>query len=127
MNPAEIEGKLHDYQFGFRAGYSTVYTIFILQTLFERSRSTKSSLCGCFVDFQEAFDSINHNTLWTKLQNLGMSNKLLNLLYSKAKTYVKINGLTSHEFNCNTGVRARLSTKPNIVQFLYKLFNPFSC
>ena len=30
----EIEGWLHDYQFGFRAGYSTVDVIFILQTLF---------------------------------------------------------------------------------------------
>ena len=41
------------------------------------------------------------------------------------KAYVKVNLMSL--IVIQVGVRARLSTKPNIVQFLYKRFDPFSC
>ena len=92
---AETEGILHHSQFGFRAGLSTIDAIFVLQSLWEISKETKSSLYCCFVDLQKAFDSINHNKLWAKLHSLGLRVKIISLLknmYSKASACVTING-----------------------------------
>ena len=45
-----------------------------------------------FVDFKEAFPSINHQILWQKLSKLGVSTKFINILkdiYNKAAVAVK--------------------------------------
>ena len=39
-------------------------------------------IIACFVDFQKAFDSVEHCLLWQKLADSGISDKLLHLLQS---------------------------------------------
>lgn len=114
---AERHQKLGDYQFGFRQGCQTVDAIFIVQTLFERSKVTKSSLFCCFVDFRKAFDSINHNKLWSKLSSLGISRKLINIMsnmYSKATASVRMGNETSPSFECNIGLRQGCPLSPTL-------------
>ena len=45
-------------QAGFRRGLSTSDNLFVLQSLFEMSKSTKSKLFCAFIDFKQAFDNV---------------------------------------------------------------------
>ena len=51
-------------QFGFRPGCRPTDAIFILTVLIQRACSMHGQLC-CFVDFKKAFDSVNHQLLFT--------------------------------------------------------------
>ena len=54
----------------------------------------KKNLYACFIDFTKAFDSVWHEGLFCKLQNVGITGNLLELLkdvYKKSKCAVKVN------------------------------------
>ena len=51
----------------FREGYSTMDHIFVLHTLIELYLSQKKRMYCCFIDYHEAFDTINRNALWNKI------------------------------------------------------------
>ncbi len=62
---------------------------------------------ACFVDFQKAFDSVWHDGLFRKLENMGINGNLLGLIkdiYKKTECAVKINDKTTQFFNYSKGV-----------------------
>ena len=64
-------------------------------------------LYACFVDFQKAFDSVWHDGLFRRLENLGINGNFLNLIrdiYKHTKCAVKINNNTTQFFDYNKGV-----------------------
>ena len=65
-------------QFGFRKGYSTgTCLIDFLDNIY--SNIDQGRACGVlFLDLKKAFDTVDHQLLLTKLQNLGISNNSLN-------------------------------------------------
>ena len=71
-----------DAQFGLRPGLSTRDAIFVLHSLISRTLRSKKRLYCCFVDFKKAFDSINHNYLWLKIQILGIKGKIFTVIRS---------------------------------------------
>ena len=88
-------------QFGFRKGRRTMDCQFILLTLIQKFKITRNPLYSCFIDFSKAFDSLDHSLLWSKLANFGLSFRILSLLqdmYSKANSCVRVNGKTSSFF-----------------------------
>ena len=58
-----IERHLSSSQMGFRKGKDTREAIFKLRTMSERSLHVNKKIYACFVDFQKAFDRINHEKL----------------------------------------------------------------
>ena len=79
---AELNNKLNEAQFGFRKGRRTSHPIFILSTTIQSYKNKHKPIYACFVDLAKAFDSIKHDLLWNKLAAMGVSKKIINLLYT---------------------------------------------
>lgn len=102
-------------QVGFRAGYSTMYHIYVLHTLIGFYLNNKKRLYCCFIDYSKAFDLIDRVTLWRKLIDTGIQGNVLRViynLYTKAKSCVKKGRDISDFFNCNVGVRQGENLSP---------------
>ena len=112
---AEDNNLLNESQFGFRKGRRTIDCQIILLTLIQKFKSTRNPLYSCFIDFSKAFDSLDHSLLWSKLANFGLSSRILSLLqdmYSKVNSCVRVNGNTLTFFSCNKGVRQGCNLSP---------------
>ena len=76
---------LGEEQAGFRSTYSTVDNLFCLQAIVTKYLRQKGGrLYAIFVDFEKAFDRIDRNILWNKLNSLNISSKN----DKKVKTYL---------------------------------------
>ena len=65
---------------GFRKNHGTKDTIIkLLNHIFDNLNKRKSTL-AIFIDFKKAFDTLDHNILQSKLQNLSLSRNLFQLL-----------------------------------------------
>ena len=63
--------------------------------------------CGIFVDFQKAFDTVDHETLLYKLDHYGVRGKMkewIKSYLSGREQYVEFNGFKSHKLPLPTGV-----------------------
>ena len=59
----EAKGRLPKVQCGFRPDRSTMDTMFVARGLQEIGRRTGVSLFMCFIDLQEAYDTVDHTLL----------------------------------------------------------------
>ena len=121
MDWAEESNCLSDVQFGFRQGRRTCDPIFIINSAIQYYKKKSIPIYACFVDFQKAFDSVNHAHLWTKLASLGVSSTMITLLqnmYAKAVSVVQVNEEVSSQFPCLNGVRQGCTLSP----LLFSLF-----
>ena len=59
-----LDKILREEQAGFRPGRSCTDQIFVLRTILEQSMEWNSTLYLNFIDFEKAFDSVHHDTLW---------------------------------------------------------------
>ena len=75
---------LYDLQFGFRSRHSTNHALINILEEINKSLDDKMSVCGLFVDFQKAFDTVNHSVLLDKLTTYGIRGPALDWL----KTYL---------------------------------------
>ena len=69
-------------QFGFRKGVATEDTFFKLTSEILNALNNKTMAGSIFCDLEKAFDSINHDTLLSKLPYYGVSCKAKLLLAS---------------------------------------------
>jgi hypothetical protein len=77
-NALEINKVISFNQGGFRSGYRTTDHIFIWKTLINKYlHKLKSKLYVCFVDLKKAFDSIDRNALFQKIENKGIGGNLM--------------------------------------------------
>jgi hypothetical protein len=56
-----IENILGDFQMGFRPNRSTIDNIFMIRQIFEKCYEYNIQLHNIFVDYSQAFDSVNRN------------------------------------------------------------------
>ena len=63
---------LSNSQFGFRTNLNTTHAIFNLQTLICNSFRTNKIGAAIFIDLKKAFDTVNHDILFSKLENIGI-------------------------------------------------------
>jgi hypothetical protein len=71
-----VESKLSDVQSGFRPNRSTLDNTFIVRQTFEKCHEHNIDLHSIFVDYAQAFDSINRNKVLDSLNKYNIPSKL---------------------------------------------------
>ncbi len=99
---ADITGLKVDGQNGFRPGRSCIDQISTLTNIVEARKYMKKATFTAFIGFSKAFDRINQNLLWHKLQHLEIPDKMLSTLqciYGHVQCCARINGVRTDWFN----------------------------
>ena len=73
-----VNHKLPYVQAGFRKGGGTRDQIANICWIIEKARQFQKNIC--FIDYTKAFECVDHNTLWTILQEMGIPDHLTCLL-----------------------------------------------
>lgn len=84
---------LSDNQFGFRTGMSTEDALVYLTKNIYNNLDNNKAILGVFLDLAKAFDTVDHEILIQKLENIGFRGsplKLLTSYLSNRVQYVKI-------------------------------------
>ena len=87
--------ELPDVQAGFREGRGTRDQIANLYQIIEKTREFQKNIY-CFIDYDKAFDCVDHNKLWKILKEMGIPDNftcLLRNLYAGQEATVR----TRHE------------------------------
>jgi hypothetical protein len=100
---------LPDTMFGFRPHRRTADALFVLRHLIDMQRAGQGNKFGAaFMDLSGAYDSVDRNLLFIKLQSLGMSQHTLGTLrhlYSRCQCITKCKKGTHAAFAVNIGLR----------------------
>ncbi|XP_076384113.1 uncharacterized protein LOC143261929 [Megalopta genalis] len=74
------ESRMGDKQFGFRNGLGTREALFCMRVLIQKNCEFRKDVYICFIDFEKAFDWIQHDTLFEYLQIAGLDHYDISLL-----------------------------------------------
>ena len=72
--------ELPDVQAGFRKGRGPRDQIANICLIIKKAREFQKNIYVCFVDYNKAFDRVDHHKLWKILQEMGISEYLTCLL-----------------------------------------------
>ena len=75
-----VKSELPDVQAGFRKGRGTRDQVVNICWTIKKMREFLKNIYFCFIDYAKAFDCVNHNKLWTILQEMGVPGHLTCLL-----------------------------------------------
>ena len=75
-----VNRELPDVQADFRKGRGTRDQIVNIRWIVEKAREFQKNIYFCFIDYAKAFDCVDHNKLWTILQEMGIPDYLTCLL-----------------------------------------------
>ena len=70
-NRKKIENEISELQSGFMAGKGTREGIFNLRTIRERYCEVDKNVNACFIDYEKAFDRVNHENMIERMRNIG--------------------------------------------------------
>jgi len=73
------ERIIGEYQAGFGRNRSTAHQIHTLKLILEKCWEYDVEIYQIFIDFKQAYDSINRNMLLKAIQELGLARKIRNL------------------------------------------------
>ena len=73
--------------------------IFLLLTIIEESQEWNTSFYINFIDFEKAFDSIHHPTMWNILRSYGFPEKIVCMQKTSAAFVTKDNTVICSESN----------------------------
>ena len=103
----ENSNSLHKLLFGFRKKHSTNHALLSMLQEIKESIDKNGLAIGIFVDFQKAFDTVNHEILLRKLEHYGIrgiTNDWFKSYLSNRKQFVQINNTKSELSNIDHGV-----------------------
>jgi hypothetical protein len=89
----------------------------VLRTLIESTRAARRPLYTCYVDFKKAYDTIDRDLLWTKLQRIGVHGEFLRsvqALYAEVPMGVQLADGMSDTFNSLLGVKQGCPLSPTL-------------
>lgn len=103
-----LEPILRKNQGGFRPGRSCIDNINTLRIIMEQSAEFNTPLYLLFVDFKQAFDSLDRNVMWRILATYGIPARIRNIisgLYRNGKCRVVHRGKLGRWFTVESGVK----------------------
>ena len=103
----EQNNCLFNYQFGFRNNHSTKHALISVTEKIRKVIDDGKFACGFFLDFQKAFDTMNHQILISKFKHYGMRGVPLNFFKSyleNRKQSVSVNNINSDILQIEYGV-----------------------
>ena len=118
------EEIISESQAGFRPGRSTVDQLFTLRQVTEKYLERGKDLYCCYIDFEKAFDSVWQEGVWKALRFFGFSSKIIKLLqslYLKSESAVRVNGDLTDWFSTTVGVRQGCVISPLLFNLLLEL------
>ena len=71
-----VNCELPDVQAGFRKGRGTRDRIAKICWIIEKARKFQENIYFCFINYNRAFDYVDHNKLWKILQEIGIPDHL---------------------------------------------------
>ena len=71
-----VNHELPDFQAGFRKGRGTRDQIANIRWIIEKTREFQKKIYFCFIDYNKAFDCVDHNKLWKILKEMGILDHL---------------------------------------------------
>ena len=99
--------ELPDVQAGFRKGRGTRDQIANIRCIIEKGREFQENIYFCFIDYNKAFDCMDHNKLWKILKEMGILDHLtclLRSLYAGKEATVRTGHGTTDWFQIGKGV-----------------------
>ena len=120
----KAEEILSEAQAGFRPGRSTVDQLFSLRQISEKYLEKNKDIYCCYIDFEKAFDSVWQEGIWKALAFFGFPNKIIRLLealYNKSQSSVRVNGDLTDWFETRVGVRQGCIISPQLFNILLEL------
>ena len=78
----EKNGYYGKVQYGFRSGRSTSDCVFMLLSAVRKAKKNGHTVSIAFCDIAKAYDSVNRELLYTKLDTIGFSGKVKSLIQS---------------------------------------------
>ena len=100
-----VNSELSDVQAVFRKGRGTRDQIANIRWIIEKAREFQKNIC--FIDYAKALDCVDHNKLWTILQEMGIPDHLTCLLqnmFAGQEATVKTGHGTKDWFQIRKGV-----------------------
>ena len=73
----EAKGLLPEEQCGFRSDRSATDMMFVVRRLQEIRRKAEASLIMCFIDLQNAYDTVDRTLLWQVLTRIGVPPQMI--------------------------------------------------
>ena len=104
---AEQYNILYRCQFGFRKNYSTSHALIHLINRISTAIDQRETTVGVFLDLSKAFDTLDHEILFAKLEHYGIRNVALQWIksyFSNRRQFVKINQTCSSTQTIKCGV-----------------------
>ena len=98
---------LESIQAGFIKSRETGNQIANIHWIIEKTRDYQKYIYFCFIDYAEAFYSMDHNNLWKILQEMGIPDHLICLLrhlYAGQEATVRTRNGTTDWFKIGKGI-----------------------
>jgi len=114
-NYLDLKNILYEHQYGFQQKKSTEHSILQLVNYVSTALNDNKHCVGIFLDIKKAFDCVDHNILFKKLDNLGIKNNKLDWFksyLSNRSQKVDINGKVSESKNISISVLKGSSLGP---------------
>lgn len=117
-----IENKIDEHlsktQFGFRAHRSTRDAIALFKVIIQRALSVNRIIYACFVDYEKAFDKVEHIRMLEILRKYRIDKedlKIIETLYFQQKANIKVaNEVTNEYCKIEKGVRQGCPLSPRL-------------
>ena len=104
-------------QAGFREGFSTMDHLLAINQLIEKSNEYQLDLCIGFIDYEKAFDSIEHPDLFQALREIGINEGyvcILEDIYTDATSRIHLDSDVSEIVKISRGVRQGDTLSPKV-------------
>lgn len=113
----KVEENISNTQFGFRNGFGTRDALFGYQVLLQRCWDMNRSTYICFIDYEKAFDRVQHDKLIKVLSDIGLDSKdlaIIRNLYWQQRARVRVDQELTEEIDIMRGVRQGCILSPQL-------------
>ena len=121
-------GTISKVQFGFTRDRRTLDPVFILDTLIDQARASKSQLYVAFVDFQKAYDFVFLDALFYKMVKsnmIGLVYKIIHSMYESVSAVVRQGIDVSDVIHQHIGLRQGCVLSPCLFSLFISDFPTF--